>query len=167
MATIGKRRSRRNGKFQLCWSDGCSINLTQSDSVVFNAKNEPRWCMACAGTCRTGSNLKVRDCKQKSSADATFVVKGFNAPNSGYQYRIAKTNLCLQTNLPNITLSPCKINEPRQLFTSKPSAKFDIRPIKSKDRCLTQHHHPRADELIYAEHCSIAHMTTTGYWTAY
>jgi hypothetical protein len=123
--------------------------------------------MACAGTCRTGSNIKVQDCKQKSSADATFVVKAFNGPNKGYQYQIAKTNLCLQTNLPNITLSSCKINEPRQLFTNKPSAKFDIRPIKSKDRCLTQHHHPKADELIYAEHCSIAHRTTTGYWTVY
>ncbi|KAL3807914.1 hypothetical protein ACHAXA_000353 [Cyclostephanos tholiformis] len=123
--------------------------------------------MACVGTCNTGASVKIRDCKQKSSADATFVVNGFKAPNAGYQYRIAKTDLCLQTNLPNITLSPCNAKEPLQRFINKPSAKFDIRPIKARDRCLTQHHHPKAEEIIYAEHCSIAHKTTTGYWTAY
>jgi hypothetical protein len=146
--------------------------------------------MTCAGTCNAGSIIKIRDCETKSNADATSSSKGGEGttskePNSpkgnagGYQYRVANTDLCLTVVHskfkkvgPNvygiaITLSTCTTNDPRQLFTNKPSAKFDIRPVTSKDGCLTQHHHPKADEIVYVEGCSLAHATTTGYWVAY
>jgi hypothetical protein len=139
---------------------------TKSNCVMLDEITNTRWCMACVGTCKAGGSIKIRDCKKKSSGDATFVVSSPKG-SKGYQYRVSKSDLCLQTNIPIITLSPCNKNEPRQFFVNKPNAKFDIRPITSKDRCLTQHHHPKADEIIYAEHCSIAHKTKTGYWAKY
>ena len=161
--------------------------------------------MTCAGTCDTGSIIKIRDCKTKSNADATFVVssskggKGIRAlgakankapespkePNApegnanGYQYRVAKTDLSLTVDRSKlmevgpdvngiaITLSTCTTNDPRQLFTNQPSAKFEIRTVTSKDKCLTQHHHPKSGEIVYVEGCSLAHATNTGYWAAY
>jgi hypothetical protein len=66
-----------------------------------------------------------------------------------------------------ITLSTCTTNDPRQLFTNQPSAKFEIRTVTSKDKCLTQHHHPKSGEIVYVEGCSLAHATNTGYWAAY
>jgi hypothetical protein len=161
--------------------------------------------MTCAGTCDIGSIIKIRDCKAKSNADATFVVSSLkggkgtralrakapkapqtpkepNAPEEnvgGYQYRVANTDLCLTvdrsqfmkvgTNVNGIaiTLRSCTTNDPRQLFTNQPSAKFEIRTLASKDKCLTQHHHPKPDEIVYVESCSLAHATKTGYWAAY
>ena len=156
--------------------------------------------MACAGTCKEGTIIKIRDCKKKSNADATFVVLSLKGEmelkakeskvskepkdskgnaGGGYQYRVANTDLCLTVDRANflevgpdvngiaITLSSCKMNNPGQLFVAKASAKFDIRPVTAKDRCLTQHHHPKADEIVYVESCAVAHRTTTGYWSAY
>ncbi len=45
--------------------------------------------------------------------------------------------------------------------------KFDLRPIGSKNRCLSNHHHPKGGETIYAETCYKAHRVDTGYWVAY
>ena len=175
--------------------------LYQSDRVALDANAINRWCMTCAGTCDTGSIIKIRYCKTKSNADATFVVssskrvngtralrakpnkapktpKEPNAPE-GYQYRVANTDVCLTVDRSKfmevgpgvngiaITLSTCTTNDPRQLFTNQPSAKFEIRTVTSKDKCLTQHHHPKSGEIVYVEGCSLAHATKTGYWAAY
>ncbi len=166
--------------------------LHQSDCDALESNAIYRWCMSCAGACNAGRIVKIRDCKMKSNADAMFVVssskggKGTRAKGpkatgnaGGYQYRVASTDLCLTVDRSKfmevgpdvngiaITLSPCATNDPRQLFTNEPSAKFDIRPVTSKDRCLTQHHHPKSDEIVYVEGCSLAHATTTGYWAVY
>jgi hypothetical protein len=153
--------------------------------------------MTCAGDCKSGIMMKIRECKRKSNAEATFVVSypkgdtrklrakvpkpsGTNG-SGGYQYRVTNTDLCLTVDRANfvkvgpnvngiaITLSICKTNDTGQLFVAKASEKFDMRPVTftSKDRCLTQHHHPKQDEIVYVERCAVAHQTKTGYWSVY
>lgn len=152
--------------------------------------------MTCAGECKSGSIIKIRDCKKKSNADVTFVVsspkgntrklraKVPKPPTSdggggGYQYRVTNTDLCLTVDRASfvkvgpgaygiaITLSSCKMNNPSQLFIAKASEKFDIRPVTSKDHCLTQHHHPKSDEIVFVESCTKAYLSETGYWSVY
>jgi hypothetical protein len=157
--------------------------------------------MTCAGECKSGSIIKIGDCKKKSNADVTFVVmsspskgntrklrakipkpptnNGSGGGGGGYQYRVTNTNLCLTVDRANfvkvgpdangiaITLSNCKSNDVSQLFAGKASEKFDIRPVSTKDRCLTQHHHPKPDEIVFVESCTKAHQSDTGYWSVY
>ena len=128
--------------------------------------------MACPdGKCERSDKMELRDCKKKSDRDATFVVTSYGS--KGHQFRVANTNLCLQKMFDRraIKLKPCKTNRKKalQLFTDfKPDGeKFDLRPVLYTDRCLSNHHHPKGGETIYAETCKKAHRTDTGYWVAY
>ena len=115
--------------------------------------------------------IELRNCKKKSIHDATFVVTSYG---TGHEFRVANTNLCLQKMFHRmaIKLKFCKNNKSKnkylQLFTDfKADEKFDLRPIGYTDRCLSNHHHPKAGETIYAETCHKAHRVDTGYWVAY
>ena len=126
--------------------------------------------MSCVdGVCEKDSQMQLRDCKTKGDLDATFSVI-FHG-DGGTQFRISNTNLCLQKmgDQRAIKLKPCKEYQPLQLFVGYESGieKFDIRPVNYTDRCLSNHHHPKANEMIYAETCKKAHRTDTGYWIAY
>lgn len=81
------------------------------------------------------------------------------------------TDLCLQKigRSVKIALKPCNKRNVLQQFQGYRGAgkEFDIRPARFSNRCLTNHHHPKAGEVIYAETCLKAHRTKTGYWTAY
>lgn len=48
------------------------------------------------------------------------------------------------------------------------NVKFQMKPKKyGGSRCLTQQHHPKADERVYPEECGPAIRDTTGYWITY
>lgn len=112
--------------------------------------------------------MKLTNCKTKTDADAVFERIH---QKRGDQYRVVGTNLCLQKlgrRGTNIALKPCKKNNAWQHFTGFRGAEsFDIRVRKQKGRCLTNHHHPKEDEVVYAESCFKAHKTKTGYWSEY
>ena len=69
-----------------------------------------------------------------------------------------------------IKLKPCR-EKSAQLFADfKLNKRFELGPVDVYDgieRCVSQHHHPRQDEQIYAEKCGKAHRRDTGYWMAY
>ena len=136
----------------------------------------PRWCMACPnGNCQKNDKMELINCQKKSSDDATFVVTSHGGnSNAGHQFRVTNTNLCLMKMFDRkaIKLKPCKTSKSKsfklQLFEDfKTDEKFDLRPVEYTDRCLSNHHHPKAGEMIYAETCTKAHRTDTGYWVAY
>eukprot|EP00984_Skeletonema_dohrnii_P019478 scaffold9314_cov99-Skeletonema_dohrnii-CCMP3373.AAC.3 len=131
---------------------------------------EKFWCMACPSgeECNRNDKMELRDCKNKSSQDAQFVATSIG---KGHQFRIANTNLCLQKSRrgSSIKLKPCNTKNKWQHFVGfKPDGnKFDLRPSTGSKRCLSQHHHPKRGEIIYAETCFKAHRVDTGYWVAY
>ena len=107
------------------------------------------------------------NCKTKSDVDAKFKLTRLK---KGDQFRVAGTNLCLQKigRSKRIVLKSCQSNNALQLFRGFQSGrKFDLRPVSSAGRCLTNHHHPKASEVVFAQTCSKAHRTKTGYWVAY
>ena len=125
--------------------------------------------MACPdGKCMPNIKLELRNCKKRSDKDAIFVV---TSHRKGYQFRIANNNLCLQKmgDRRAIRLRPCKKNKSVQFFADFKTGgeKFELRPIGYTDRCLSNHHHPKSGETIYAETCRKAHRTDTGFWVAY
>ena len=125
--------------------------------------------MACPdGKCEKNDKMELSNCKKKNDRDATFVVT--SPSNAGHQFRVTNTDLCLQKmgDRRAIKLKPCKMNESLQLFVDfKSDEKFDLRPVKYTNRCLSNHRHPKEGETIYAETCKKAHRTDTGYWVAY
>ncbi|KAL7554045.1 hypothetical protein ACHAWF_017430 [Thalassiosira exigua] len=139
-------------------------------------KTETWWCMACpgkGGECKEDDKPELRDCENKSDLDAQFVVT--HRGNKNHQFRVANTNLCLdRKGKRRIRLKSCKDGKTGQLFKTvlgeygeEADDKFDLRPVGMTDRCLTNHHHPKAGEVIYAAPCKKAHGPDTGYWVAY
>lgn len=131
---------------------------------------EKFWCMACPSgkECTRNSKMELRDCKNKSNQDAQFVATKIK---KGHQFRVTNTNLCLTKRRRGsaILLKPCNAKNKWQVFTGfKPDgSRFDLKPSSSSKRCLSQHHHPKRGEIIYAESCFKAHTFDTGYWVAY
>ena len=111
--------------------------------------------------------MRLRNCRVKSDLDAKFVLTRYEG---GDRYQVSDTNLCLQqVNRRAVKLRKCRDANPRQLFVgSQPDVgKFDLKPVNKNSTCLSQHHHPKAGEVIYAESCIKAHRPDTGYWVAY
>ena len=158
------------------------IKLRSSNEVGFRLKlywetgyfwqekvTEKFWCMSCPSEeCKRNDKMELRDCKKKSDQDAQFVA---TSTGKGHQFRVANSNLCLQKNSRGraIKLKPCNAKNKLQHFEGFKSdgEKFDLRPSSSTKRCLSQHHHPKSGEIIYAETCHKAHRVDTGYWVAY
>ncbi|EJK69809.1 hypothetical protein THAOC_08895, partial [Thalassiosira oceanica] len=82
--------------------------------------------------------------------------------------RVTNTKLCLQKMRGrSLRLKPCSKNKLQQFKDYSLTEKFDLRPVRYSSRCLSQHHHPKQDEEVYAETCAKAHRHDTGYWIAY
>ena len=130
---------------------------------------EKFWCMSCpSGECKRYDNMVLRDCEKKTDRDAQFVV---TSAGKGHQFRVTNSNLCLKKNSQGraIKLEPCDEEDILQQFDGFKSdgGKFDLKPSTSTKRCLSQHHHPKKGEVVYAETCFKAHRVDTGYWVAY
>ena len=119
--------------------------------------------------CQKNSKMQLRNYKIKSDLGATFSITSYG--DEGCQLHVSNTDLCLQKmgNRRAITLKPCKRNQLLQRFVDfQPNGeKFDLRPLNHTDRCLSNHHHPKVNETIYAETCKKAHRVDTGYWVSY
>jgi len=130
---------------------------------------EKFWCMSCpGGECKRNDHIELRDCEEKSNEDAQFVATSIG---KGHQFRVINTNLCLQKSKRTvaINLEPCNTRNMLQHFVGfkTDGKRFDLKPSTKTKRCLSQHHHPKRGEIIYAETCFKAHRVDTGYWVAY
>jgi hypothetical protein len=130
---------------------------------------EKFWCMSCpGGECERNDQIELRDCKTKNNENAQFVA---TSVEKGHQFRVTNTNLCLQKSTRGVAvkLKPCNTKNKLQHFIGfkTDGKRFDLRPSTSNKRCLSQHHHPKSGEIIYAETCFKAHRVDTGYWVAY
>lgn len=155
---IQKRSSEVGFRLRLYWEEGY---FWQERST------ETWWCMSCADNyqCKRNSKLKINNCKVASNRDTRFVVKRINR---NYQFRVTNTKLCLQKMRGrSLRLKPCSKNKLQQFKDYSLTEKFDLRPVRYSSRCLSQHHHPKQDEEVYAETCAKAHRHDTGYWIAY
>jgi hypothetical protein len=116
--------------------------------------NQKWWCMACKNeVCEVGTKMWLRDCKEKGDElHALFAVTSYGY--LGDQFCVLGMDLCLQKMglrraiMLRSYVLPNRNSFNLQLFKGfKPYGKFDLRPNNAPDRCLSNHHHPKAKEI--------------------
>ena len=102
-----------------------------------------------------------------------------SALSTGNRLQVHNTNLCLtRADYRDVYLKPCDSSVKEQLlFGFQPDGQeFELYPYTEKflrgipfepERCLTQHHHPREHERIYAEFCRRARNAEHSKWVTY
>lgn len=79
-------------------------------------------------------------------------------------------DLCIARKGRDVYLTKCSWSDKNQRWNGFIHGKeFELQPAgkKSDDKCLTQHHHPKRGERIFAERCETARKTKTSLWTTY
>jgi len=128
---------------------------------------------------------KKNNAKKRKEWTATFtlVTEGsglFDVGGNGLegdQIQVYNTNLCLhRLGARTILLQQCDASLKEQRFLGfraggqamelLPEGIFRKNGVEY-DRCLTQHHHPRQGELVYAEACRKARNSDTNMWSTY
>jgi hypothetical protein len=133
---------------------------------------EQEWCMECNGgaseACEVDDSIIISHCSHDRST--WFVYK--NLKNDISQIQIAvSSNLCLQLVGNNdIRVRVCDGTNQRQKFQalngSFGGAKFELGTIQ-RDGCISQHHHPKDEEIIFRMDCALTRKHTTSYWMQY
>jgi hypothetical protein len=133
-----------------------------------------------SANCEEGDMFWIHGCDGRGSQ--------FNIltnPGSGYQIRLAGTDLCIQRGaIDGVTglfrsrllkAEKCDGSEGGgQLWAPFPSlAKFELRPLNDADKsednagCVSQLHHPKNEEVISLHGCKLSRIYETRYWEEY
>ena len=142
--------------------------------------------------CREDMMIATVDCKPDKRRRknryrqyaATFTLVGrssnglFDVTNGleGDQIQVHGTNLCLHREKTRaILLKQCNASEPNQRFLGFRTGgqEMELLPFPGTfskngiqfERCITQHHHPRQGERIFAETCEKSRKTDTSKWS--
>jgi hypothetical protein len=130
--------------------------------------------------CQNQDQLWIQDCngfRGSRKGNAEFeIIRG----RKGDQIKIHNKDLCWEraTKL-YINLVRCDADETRQLWLGfDPDKPFDLRPLQQnfrpqnygdpveKERCVSQHHHPKNSEVLFLEECRLGYKWNTALWEA-
>jgi hypothetical protein len=119
-------------------------------------------------TCKAGDQLWIQTCYPNNGGNAIFSV--VSGPH-GEQIKIHGTSLCMErVDIRLIQLNECDdqntVRDVQLWDGFKQSGPFQLAPRNHDGVCMSQQHHPKANELVYTEVCRIAHFWDTGYWQA-
>ncbi|CAJ1937626.1 unnamed protein product [Cylindrotheca closterium] len=123
-------------------------------------------------SCNEGNQLWLQSCKN-TSRDYRF--EFLHNDGSGFQIRAFNTSLCFSTvRNTYIEMRPCDSRRSSQLFNPiQFSTKFELRTYEERNlpvdeaRCVSQLHHPKANEMIGLHRCDWAVNDTTNFWEQY
>lgn len=120
--------------------------------------------------CDLGDQLWLQKCR-KNGNNALFEIMDRDK-KKGDLFQVVNTNLCVERkNARHVALERCNRNESRQRWLNfRPrETPFLWTPLEYgvTPRCITQHHHPKAKEVLYVEDCKLALKYTTAFWEAY
>lgn len=133
--------------------------------------------------CEEGMMMALTDCEpgktvrghKKREANYFGVVEG-DTTFEGVQFKLYETDLCLaRDGRRNILLRTCNPSSKEQRWLGfQFGQEMELQPLQKLtigrdqvETCLTQHHHPRKGERVYAEECKKARRTTTNLWMTY
>jgi len=135
---------------------------------------EQEWCMRCessmkseGGPCELFDTFTTETCND----DTTWFVFENLASNGETQLQIAESALCLELiGQRQIELRTCVASSARQKFVaglgSFGGEKFELKTVVNGG-CLSQHHHPKPDEIIYRNDCETTRDSDTSFWMQY
>eukprot|EP00560_Eucampia_antarctica_P003610 CAMPEP_0197840098 /NCGR_PEP_ID=MMETSP1437-20131217/45406_1 /TAXON_ID=49252 ORGANISM="Eucampia antarctica, Strain CCMP1452" /NCGR_SAMPLE_ID=MMETSP1437 /ASSEMBLY_ACC=CAM_ASM_001096 /LENGTH=622 /DNA_ID=CAMNT_0043449649 /DNA_START=116 /DNA_END=1985 /DNA_ORIENTATION=+ len=135
---------------------------------------ERLWCMECAGqTCEFGDKLVAQVCDECDVAQRFEYVP--SSSFSGGQIRVANSSgnsdissLCWTNYHDHVyRLEECRTADREQIFDGfvQDELRFTISPYLDSSKCMTQAHHPKPNENIFAEDCVKANNTR--WWLRY
>jgi hypothetical protein len=126
-----------------------------------------KWCWECKGSCKENQELWWQKCNG-SNKNQQFSYIASNTDEQG-QFRWAHGNLCLQrVSSKNFKLKACS-NHPNQVIVDfradgKP---FELQPKGDSNKCINQHHHPKAGEIVENTRCKTARIWKTNLMEIY
>jgi hypothetical protein len=130
-------------------------------------RSETFWCMEC-GECQENDSIYIKWCSDSSSQQFTKVGDTIRP--------LSDQSLCFTTTGTHsesrpIRLWPCKderSGSDEQRFEGfHASERFELHPLGDTSLCLSQTHHPKDDERVWPDSCSITRDDTTNYWVTF
>ena len=122
-----------------------------------------------AGNCRNGDLFWIKNCKRGGTK--------FNivqTDSSGVMIRLDDRSLCLERSGKYVKAKTCNKNDSDQQWASIDNIKkFELRPLKHEHlsqrdaKCISQHHHPKDEEVVSMWNCRLAESAETNYWMEY
>ena len=125
--------------------------------------------------CEPGESRKVGKFKAEEFTiweERNLFRKAAEVDAEGDVIQLFGRDLCIarQTKT-DVYLEKCTGDKKQRWMGFRPDGEFELQPIEKKemdvDRCLTQHHHPKRAERVYAANCDTARKTTTSLWITY
>ena len=131
---------------------------------------EREWCMQCTGSsCDLMDQLQLYYCGDEST---WFVFRNLTSATGQTQIQIATSSLCIE-NVGNqrVELHTCVDSSARQKFVAGNGSfggdKFELGTVFLANGCLSNHHHPKENEIVYRNDCSTVRDTATSFWNKY
>ena len=123
---------------------------------------ERRWCAECEDSCKSGKRVVIQVCNEDDKKQRWILKNDKISPHTA-------KNLCMTfQNGRYITLRTCKSSRDKKQkfdlikqFTGKVRDAYEFR---SRSKCLTQHHHPKPNEVVYLQNCAKARRSDTSIW---
>jgi hypothetical protein len=149
---------------------------------------ERKWCLECtrcqnvtaseSGTsvcrdenpnvfdCQAGDQLWLQTCNEDLTGHQGNAEFRVLRHDDGDQLQVVGTNFCVTFVRPRfMNLQQCQVGNALQLWegftTDKP---FALHPKHNMELCASQHHHPKASELLFASGCDLAYKWNTALW---
>ena len=100
-----------------------------------------------------------------------FVFRNLDTTTGQTQIQVATSSLCID-NVGNqrVELRTCVDSSARQKFTAGNGSfrgdKFELLTVFNRG-CLSNHHHPKENEIIYKNDCSTARSADASFWNKY
>ena len=150
--------------------------------------DETWFCLACATCnhnlissscaleerCQEGMLLGLVDCEPGKGGKVKaveFTIKRifFDKIYRGDLISLYESDLCITRNRRDVYLEKCTGDIDQRWTGFNFEKEFELQPKgrKGAEKCLTQHHHPKRGERIFAENCSTARKTETSLWITY
>jgi hypothetical protein len=171
-STLLSRRRRRRRRRQQAMAGGFRIRLHWEKGYNWqDASDEKYWCMECRGnTCISGTTVQINKCSSSSNLQKFIAIGKTIRP-------VSNPNLCFTVTGYDGKDTPIKLrtcnndgsgSSKQNFIQLQGSTKFELHPQERQNKyCLSQHHHPKAKEVIYPEQCDKTRATDTTYWRVY
>lgn len=165
------------------------LRLYWKQGYFWQESYEESWfCLACATCddnlfnsscnlqeqCEEGMLLGLVGCepgKEGKIKGVDFTIKKnlFDDKNKGDMISLYGSDLCISRKGRDVSLQKCTGSKDQRWNGFHPEEEFELQPSGKKrdDKCLTQHHHPKRGERIFAEKCQTARKTKTSLWITF
>jgi hypothetical protein len=130
---------------------------------------ERKWCMECAGSkCNEDDILEIQVCDNTARQEFSWIPR---TQGAGGRLKVSGSNLCFERiSNNNYQLKTCSVSIKQVLVgvNPNPAEPFELYPFgEGENKCLNQHHHPKAFEVIHTTSCSLARLYHTNRWQVY